>query len=54
MINHEMQRWILKQAKKKRGWIYLMKHTDPEIVTIDREGNKSPVYTWKYGKTKKP
>ena len=52
MINHDMQRWILKQAKKRRGWIYLMKYTDPDLVTIDRDGNKSSVHTWKYGKTK--
>ena len=52
MINYDMQRWILKQAKKRRGWIYLMKYTDPDLVTIDRDGNKSPVYIYKYGKTK--
>ena len=52
MISYEMQKWIFKESKKRKGWIYLMKHTDPELVIIDREGNKSHVHTWKYGKTK--
>ena len=52
MISYEMQKWILKESKKRKGWIYLMKHTDPDIFSMDHQGNKSPVYTWKYGKTK--
>lgn len=52
MIPHEMQLWIMKQSKKRKGWIYLMKHTDPVHVKIDKDGNKYPIHTWKYGKTK--
>ena len=53
MIPYDMQKWIFKQSKRRYGWIYLMRYTDPVRITINTEtGERLPIYKWKYGKTK--
>jgi hypothetical protein len=52
MISYEMQKWIFKQSKKRKGWIYLMRYTDPIEITVNiKTGEQLPIYKWKYGKT---